>query len=1209
MPLSSSEIAAMNGGFMQQSMMSQQYSSMIGQGGNVYGAGSGMSGDAFMGSAMNRGSAVGAPLMSGAMGLLGLDPMSLGLKAGMGAFGAGAGFGGAAMAGAAVAAPLMAAGAGIHYAGSQMFTGAQQQQTMNNVLRQSFNFRNQSGGQGFDRSQMSSIGGMMREMGSQFGPGGEVASVSELTQIAGKMGQMGFAQGVRDVKEFGTRFKEMVKTLKEMAKDLGTTMEGAMEFAQSAKGSGVFGMNRIAGFTSAARGATVSGGLAMSEVTGAASIGSQIARSIGGLGRQGAMAGIRTIGQIGTAQQMGVINEEDIYNSTGLGGAEGRQAFAASQMQRAGSFLQSGKGRRMLASLADKNGSLDESRVDQLLSGGMGIAETMSADKQQLGKVGRANFIRNEGRLRGAAMERLGAFLPAMQLQQWASSKGIDINNMDDRSMLFAQRQLGMGRDEMDTAMKMANNMPQIIEQQRRSGQDDQYFQQLAQGRKQRGVEGIKGRFDQAREVVNSKLQKIGADIFNQGAEDIDAFFNKLTGSYVETFSKDADAAYRSLGSTSASRAFGMGASGNVSSTFSSFGGKSGIGGGGASSMFSQMNRGVNVDAAGAVSGKGLSTGGLLTGAYAQQLGGFLGQGQSDISKLRDAGFDMRGVHDDASAQAKLLSIRSMRDAAATGFNAEDVKLGAGSGEWIRNAYLSKEMNGLSGEARMNALGSAINKNGDANMKAAWAAAKTPEERAALIANLERGAGIKGAGSTAEQLNLPGLKGIESGTYASEAERNRAYAGALSVGTSASTGEQAIAAGLRATGAALSNALLGPLGGLATSGLGSGFMGGLASRLSGREEKQQAAGGFLGSAGGRDATLALLGNDSGTAKDMVAKLQSEVLSDPKAPVNDAKLAMIDAASYAEAARANGGPLSPADEKTWEQRTGKNAATAKKTLGGMIDVMKDAQNANVAHEARRARDQAMNTKTELAASGLYDATTGGLSSAKAAELDKMDKTGHMRAIAEAAVGKVNIEASLGGTRYTTEEDRQKFGQMAGNDASIGLLTEGMSVKDQRALAGKLGPLGGGVGMHASIQDRLEKGTRRRGGQGKALADILGVSASPDELAALGKGGDPTELLARAGITDKAIIAEAKNAKGAGALATAIQHGMETQSYQDKKKSDSMADDESKNPLQAAIKKNSDKTNTLLESLVKLTVGGNDILAKLGQDDPEHFGPKK
>ena len=1202
---------------MQQNMAGMQFSNMIGQGGNVYGAGSGLSGDSMMSGIMNRGSAIGGPLMSGAMGMLGLDPMSLGLKAGMSAFGSGAGLGGAAMAGAGVALPLMAAGAGIHYAGSQMFTGAQQQQAMNNVLRQSFNFRNSSGGQGFDRSQMSSIGAMMREMSGQVGPGGELTSMSELTQVAGKMGQMGFANGIRDVREFGSRFKEMVKTLKTMAQDLGTTLEGAMEFAQSAKSSGVFGMNRMAGFTSAVRGAAVAGGLAVSEVTGMASIGSQISRSVGGLGRQGAMAGIRTIGQIGTAQQMGILSEEDIYNATGLTGAEGRQAFASSQLQKSASWLQSGRGRRMLASMADKNGGLDESRVEQLLTGGMGISETMSADHQQLGKVGRANFIRNEGRLRGAAMERLGAFLPAMQMQQWAQSKGIDINNMDDRSMLFAQRQLGMGRDEMDAAIKMANNMPQIIEAQRRAGADDQYFQQLASGRKQRGLEGIKGRFDQAKEVINSKLQKVGQDVFNQGSEQIDEFFNKLTGAYVETYSKDVDDQYRAMRGGSASagaRAFGL-RGGGIGAEAQRFRGGPGLGGfgGGAGGLLTQMRTGSDMNMHEALAGKGMTTTDWLTGgagAYLGRLGKNLVQGQSDMSRLTEAGFDMSNVTTDAQAQAKLNSIQAMRRAAATGFNADQVKMGAANGAWLRDAYSFDQISGKA-EKRMDSFGEAIAKNGSPEMKAAWANAKTPEQKAQLMANLERGAGIKGEGSIANSLNLPeGMRGQEFGRFTSEGEENRAYARALGIGTHKSTGERVLAGAISGTANLLGKALTGGLGGLVTSAFSkqiNEYGEGLAAKLTGSAERDQATGAFLKGAAGRDLITGLLSGDAATREATRRSLGEDLSSNPNDPLREVKQNMAASASLYEEMVKNGGrPLSDAQKKDWEKRTGRSAADAEKGLYGMGQVLDTVQKRDMARAARRAQQDSSKQADKLSGLGIYDAASGSLTTAKAAELTKMG--GNAMQLANLSMGQMKAEMGLSGTEAGAEGDRAAFEAIQASGGKISSFLAGMSVAEKRKFAQAMSgsDVGAEAGRSAAMQARIAS-LSRRGGSASAAAQILGVEGfSKEQLAKMDlTGGGAAALLAGAGIPDKAVVAQLQaGAKGGqGGLAEALRHIVESPEFRDAQKKKQMEQQENADPLQAAIKKNSDKTNQLLEALLKSSDRVNEQLQKLKEDDPE------
>jgi hypothetical protein len=725
MPISSSEIAQLNGAYQQQYSQQAQFAAQMSQG-NIYGGGgpmmggsmgSGMQGDQLMSRGMNRAAGIGVPLAAAGMSLMGLDPFSIGLKAGGLASASGMGMAGAIGVGAGVALPLMAGMGAAKYAGSQMMEGASQQSNLNQTLRSSFNFRNSAGGQGFQRADMTEIGSMVRDMSGQFGPGGEITGFKELTSLAGKMGTMGFAQGVRDVKEFSAKFKEMVTTLKGMAKDLGTTLEGAMEFAQAAKGSGVFGMGNMAKFTGSVRGSAVAGGLAVSEVTGAASIGSQIARSIGGLGKQGAGAGIRTIGQIGTAQQMGVLSEEDIYNVTGLTGAEGRQAYAASSMQKAGSFLQSGRGRRTLAAIAGKNGTLDEEGVQELLAGGMDIGETMRRDNKMKTTVGRANFIRNEGRLRGAALERIGGFLPALQLKEWAESKGVDINNMDDRSMLFAQRQLGMGRDEVDQAVKMANALPQIARRMQASQQDDSYLQKIAQEHKQQGIEGVEQRFKQAQERINGKMQEAGQNLFNSGSEALDRWINKMTGTYEHVMTEKADNAFRNMkwGGNDREVALTMG------------GGASPFGSGDPAKQASMSTR----DFFG-------GSGEKLRQAMGYTEGSLI-YGKTMAQKYKEAGYNIK-----EGSQADLQ--KSLLEASQTAEGAQRLndKLGEADGDLtatLRREYVGK-MAGLSGQARVEAVKNVLEEQAKAGNKSAQN----------MLANFGKGAGEQAASvNTLEQ--------------------------------------------------------------------------------------------------------------------------------------------------------------------------------------------------------------------------------------------------------------------------------------------------------------------------------------------------------------------------------------------------------------------------------------------------------------------------
>lgn len=488
------------------------------------------------GGMMSRGAAIGSPMMSGAAGLLGLDPLSMGFKAGGAAYSSGmVGLAGAAGVGMGVAGVAGIAGIGMQYAGGQMMQGAQQQMQLNQGLRQNYNFMNAQGGMGFTTNQGNQIGGAIRSMSHEVGPGGEHHGFDELSRIATNLGRMGGAQNVRTVDDFKAKFKETLETLKKVSHDLGTSLEDAMKTIQSMKGTGIFKAADQVKMAGDMRSTAMAGGMAMSEVTGMASIGSQISRAIGGRGISGANAGVRTIGQIGSATSVGAINEEDIYNATGQHGAEGRQALGAAQLQQSARFMSSSKGRYFLASIAGKNGQLDQDSVDEWMSGGnMSTGRTAEMAHQNLGKVGRANFIRNEGKLRGEALGQFGGLAQSMALKQWMGSRGIDPSNMDDRAMLGFQRFTGMGGDEADLAIKQINHLPEIMQHQRDTQRSLGYADAQQRQRATTGLAGLQKDVDHWKEGVNSKLQGMGADMLASGSDMIEGMYNRSTGTYVE---------------------------------------------------------------------------------------------------------------------------------------------------------------------------------------------------------------------------------------------------------------------------------------------------------------------------------------------------------------------------------------------------------------------------------------------------------------------------------------------------------------------------------------------------------------------------------------------------------------------------------------------------------------------------------------------------
>jgi hypothetical protein len=535
MVMTSQQIAAQVGAFQQQAMGQMQYAGMLSQ---YSGNGGHFDPGQMMGGAMNTGAAIGKPLMMGGMALAGMDPIGLGLRAGMGA----ARYGGFALGGVAGAATggLAAVGLGAaQYAGTQMFRGAQQQQVLSGQLNSTFRFANQYGGRGFNSGEMRDIGQMMRQMSSQRGPGGEFATMDELGRLAANMGRMGMTQGVKNARDFQRQFQQMLKTVKEVATSLSTSLEEAQKTMSAMVGSGIFGAAAQKQAAGMMRQGVVAGGRTMTEMSQVMNIGSQLSRAVGGRGRAGANAAAEALTRVGAAVKAGVLSEEDIYNQTGQTGAAGMQAMAVGMVQRDLDFYKGTKGRYMLAGLAGKDGRLDKDAVARFMSGKLTTAQVQQMGQQNLARVGRANFIRYEGALRGEAAAAFGGMGGAMTMKGWLESRGLQMNQMNDRNMLLYQRQMGMDREEADNQLKMLQNMPRIQEQREQSMEEDSFMRKVEQSERYKGIQGVKRKLEDARKQINDKLQQAGADFYSEGTNMVEGFINRITGRYVATIDRD----------------------------------------------------------------------------------------------------------------------------------------------------------------------------------------------------------------------------------------------------------------------------------------------------------------------------------------------------------------------------------------------------------------------------------------------------------------------------------------------------------------------------------------------------------------------------------------------------------------------------------------------------------------------------------------------
>ena len=1169
MPLNSAEVAAMAGQYQQMHVGQSQYSSFIGGMSGLQGS-PGVQADQIAGGLMNRVSAIGAPLASLGVGLMGLDPMSIGIKAGMGAYASGAGLAGAGVLGlgaaGAVAVPMAVAG----YAANQMWTGAQQQQAFNQNMRGAFSFMT-PGGQGFTGQQLGQINQGLFSMAGQHGPGGDMLGVRELQGLAVNMGRMGMAgTGAQDVSQFSQKFREMVNTLKVVAKEMGTSMQAAQEFVVAMRSSGIFNSGDQRRLATEIRQFAQAGNMATSELTAAANIGAQVSRAIGGRGGQGAFAGIRTIGTIGAAMQAGVLSDEDLYNATGLTGAEGRQALAARQLEQSGNFLRTGRGRMFLASVAGQNGQLDPSSVQDWLSGGMGIGDTRASARRNLSAVGRAGFLRNEGRLRGAALEQFGGMLPSMALMQWAGSKGIDINTMDDRSMLFASRSLGMGMDELENAVKMARNMPAILEQQRSSNQMGDFQNRMANVRRTQGIEGVQRRFEEAREKVQGSLQRVGAQMYTDLSSMIERTINEMTGVVIEEYDQKIMDAYHDAmggaGTAGLERRLGMGRGGPRA----------------AMKGLPQMSAGGMTPGSGTDRFFGRpspGTAGSFLANTSPVAGYLLFGGESDYDRMKKAGYGsmFQGVSSADDLQKRVNMVQGAYTAAQTA-RAEDVALGRKLKGDLRTEYAVGDMQGARGAERVDRLAQILGQKAATGDKDAQAAldrltnAGSKEERLRvgmqMLTGVETGAGIAKGARTIDVSQPPEVQAALGRGYATEEARNAAYGAAFMGRTGdskfiAEHGDAVRVAGylpwVGYLAAGAKYAMRGERGGRTAGLLQRAGLGGLTDILQAAAgatgpSSDSAIGEYLNSNEGKSLIQGVYSGDASSKAKIEDMLAQPDLPPAKRQALKGMLAASGASELLEKAQKEGRQPTEAEWAALAKQHGMRSVNEVKNSTSMVSGIAQVQ-------ADQARRQFVREASKDAAQRSRSLQVSGFA--------QVDKAGNLTLSAD--VESV-LQKSLGAgsdtvvKAFKTQLETTRFLEQAspGSDASqvLGLVQRygdaqaslmGMSTADQLKAARALEAAGYSDqaaqfrGM-ASSRGRVERALKKGGGA-YALGSALGIGfKSQSELRGLqalaAKDGNAAvgQLLAKAGLSgdavsdeDRAALAAALKNKDVTALA--------------------------------------------------------------------------
>lgn len=407
------------------------------------------------------------------LGMMGLDPFGLAMRAGGAAAAAGggwmgggmaAGLGVGAMTGAAAALPFYAAGKAMDVYGGAFSGGMQDQAALNSTLRS--NFRHMGGdgamGRGFSQGDMGAIGDMM----SSLVRSDPMMNADELTGLVGGGAQDGMLTGVQDVSDFSNKFKRMLETLKTVQRELGGNLTDALGFVRQSKQLGIFQASDQMAFSAQVRTTEATSGLSRDQLMSLSSYGAQLSRSVGGYGRQGATGALRTASTLGSAVQSGAVNEELLSEATGgLTGAEAIQAMSTDIMNRTARFSRRSMGRYSLFALSNEEGTgMDAGMLARFQAGDLSTGDVSSRAHKNVGRMGRARALRQEGRLRGSMLEEGGLSGQIGMMRLMVGDRVMEQG--DDLSNLVLQRRFGMTGSQAEVMTSLMRNQSSIASQE-----------------------------------------------------------------------------------------------------------------------------------------------------------------------------------------------------------------------------------------------------------------------------------------------------------------------------------------------------------------------------------------------------------------------------------------------------------------------------------------------------------------------------------------------------------------------------------------------------------------------------------------------------------------------------------------------------------------------------------------------------------------------
>jgi hypothetical protein len=489
-------------------MMGSGYRGGYGVGSRMFGVGRGIA------------AARAAGMSGGVMSAISHAGASRGVMAGIGMAGrvgaAGAmGVGGALGAAALPIGASIAAFEGLRYTGEQFYQGASdtmQGQALMNQLGPGIAPGQSMQGQG------AATGRMMRDLATDMGVGTE-----DIGRYAKQLNSQKVFQTTRSAKEFRTKFKEVMKAVKEIADVTKGTVDDAMQMFSDMRQQGFYTTADMKAEAASRSAREMTTGISAGVFSAVGGAGSQMARQYGMRGRYGSQLAQRNVAGVAAGVRSGAISEEEVME---MGGAE---AVGLRMSQRQMGFLGTSRGRAMIAYAMGEGGAPDMDRLGKLMRG-------TSMEDIVTGAAGRGLGVLQQAGMR----ESKEAFMPyaGMAMVQMASAQQKQLyGGTSKQGILNMMGTMGIGRQEAEIMLQQTMQMP---EQMRREQLAKEQAATEAQYKRLQDDTFMRRMGTALDRNVGRGLRRMGSQAYSSLARQYQTHMENLTGGEVYKGGDDA---------------------------------------------------------------------------------------------------------------------------------------------------------------------------------------------------------------------------------------------------------------------------------------------------------------------------------------------------------------------------------------------------------------------------------------------------------------------------------------------------------------------------------------------------------------------------------------------------------------------------------------------------------------------------------------------